>query len=277
MKLSFPTLPNLRIVQGWGNPNPKMYANGRHMGVDIAGPVGSAIYAACDGIVELSRLVDAHGYGRHVIISHGNFKTLYAHLSKVNVSDGSIISGGEVIGTMGGDPTDADKIDGASTGPHLHFEVILPYLPKSDSIRTFAGYTVDPFPYLLNRFGDPVIEIGTVAEKAGVRVRISPGETNADIVIGAVKINERLEIVEKREVGGNTWVRLNSLRPEWSCAIYQKREFIRLDDVVAAGDDPVTPSEPKPQAENLSTEKEIRRDEVERLMAYLEARKSELK
>jgi hypothetical protein len=47
--------------------------------------------------------------------------------------------------------------------------------------------------------------------------------------------------------------------------------------VVAAGDDPVTPSEPKPQAENLSTEKEIRCDEVERLMAYLEARKSELK
>jgi hypothetical protein len=80
-----------------------------------------------------------------------------------------------------------------------------------------------------------VIKIGTVAEKAGVRVRISPGETNADIVIGAVKINEPLEIVEKREVGGNTWVRLNSLRPEWSCAIYQKREFIRLDDVVAHG------------------------------------------
>jgi hypothetical protein len=273
--LSFPTLPHLHIVQAWGNPNAKMYANGRHMGVDISGPVGSAIYAAVAGIVELSSLVDAHGYGRHVIIGHGTFKTLYAHLSKVNVTDGSILGAGSVIGAMGGDPKDADKVDGASTGPHLHFEVILPNQPKTDFIKTFAGYTVDPFPYLLQRFAAPAVKIGTVKEPQGVRVRISAGTGTKDTIIGAVGKNEKIEIAETKYVDGDLWCRIRSLRPEWVCAVYQKREYIKLEDVVVLNDAPTDEADdsvPPPP----STEKAIRLDELNRLAAYLEERKSEL-
>ncbi len=269
MNLSFPTLPHLQIVQAWGNPNAKMYANGRHMGVDIAGPMGSAIYAAAPGMVDEVNLEGAHGYGRHVIIQHNGFKTLYAHLHTVSVKHGYVVEAGAVIGAMGGDPTDSDPIDGASTGPHLHFEVILPGQPQTDFIQTFAGYTVAPFVYLLNHSDQSVTKIGRVIERDGVRVRISAGTAKTDTIIGAVSYNRSIEIVEIKGVGGNLWARIRSLRPEWVCAIYQKRELIQLKDVpVVIQDEPPTPQ--------IVDEKAIRLDEVNRLIVLLQARKSDL-
>lgn len=54
-------------------------------------------------------------YGNYVLINHGNLKTLYAHLEKVNVDEGQIVNQGDVIGIMGS--------SGSSTSPHLHFEI----------------------------------------------------------------------------------------------------------------------------------------------------------
>ncbi|MEA2088395.1 MAG: peptidoglycan DD-metalloendopeptidase family protein [Patescibacteria group bacterium] len=90
------------------------YYHWRHHAVDIACKSGTAIYAAEDGIVQSSGW--ATGYGKRIIISHGNgMTTLYAHFSKLYVRAGQAVNRGDVIGAMGS--------TGWSTGSHLHFEV----------------------------------------------------------------------------------------------------------------------------------------------------------
>jgi len=87
-------------------------------GVDLAGvPPGTPILASADGKVIVSRTGGYNGgYGTYVVISHANgTQTLYAHMSKNNVSTGQGVAQGQVIGTVGN--------TGKSTGPHLHFEV----------------------------------------------------------------------------------------------------------------------------------------------------------
>lgn len=87
-----------------------------HKGVDLAGENGESIFASADGIIEISKY--SKSYGNYLVISHsGGLKTLYAHCSKNLKSVGEKVSKGEVIGLVGS--------TGRSTGPHLHFEVIL--------------------------------------------------------------------------------------------------------------------------------------------------------
>jgi len=85
-----------------------------HYGIDIAGPRGTPIYAVADGIIDLATY--RRGLGNTVIIEHGyGYRTVYAHLSDFEVSEGQEIEEGELIGSMGS--------TGFSTGPHLHYEV----------------------------------------------------------------------------------------------------------------------------------------------------------
>lgn len=85
-----------------------------HTGVDIAGANHSEIHAADSGSVIYSGWYG--GYGKVVIVSHGKgMATLYAHMSKANVSAGQSVHKGDVVGYEG--------TTGFSTGPHLHFEV----------------------------------------------------------------------------------------------------------------------------------------------------------
>lgn len=88
-----------------------------HNGVDIAAPVGTPVWAAADGKVIVARSGGWNGgYGSYVVISHSNgTQTLYAHLSRVDVTVGQSVTKGKTIGAMGN--------TGKSTGPHLHFEV----------------------------------------------------------------------------------------------------------------------------------------------------------
>ncbi|HLD86400.1 MAG TPA: M23 family metallopeptidase [Patescibacteria group bacterium] len=93
------------------------YYTWRHGGVDIAGPSGTAIYAAEEGIVEVAGW-NRGGYGYYIIIDHGGgLKTLYAHNSKLQVAAGDRVERGQRIANVGS--------TGRSTGPHLHFEVRL--------------------------------------------------------------------------------------------------------------------------------------------------------
>jgi LysM repeat protein len=88
----------------------------RHTGVDIGGPLGTAVYAARDGVVTRSSCGWNGGYGCYIVIDHGGgVQTAYGHHAQLFVNVGDPVSQGQTIGAMGS--------TGRSTGPHLHFEV----------------------------------------------------------------------------------------------------------------------------------------------------------
>jgi murein DD-endopeptidase MepM/ murein hydrolase activator NlpD len=105
-----------------------------HTGVDISAPLGTRVHATADGIVVFADRFG--GYGRLVIIDHGNgYETYYAHLSRVDVIDGQEIRQGALVGAVGA--------TGRVTAPHLHYEVRVHKAP------------VNPYRYLAGR---PVIQ-----------------------------------------------------------------------------------------------------------------------
>lgn len=89
----------------------------QHRGADIAAPIGTPVVAAGDGVVSYAGTMG--GFGNVIMITHstndGIFTTVYAHLSKISVSTGQVVDKGSYIGAIGN--------TGASTGPHLHFEM----------------------------------------------------------------------------------------------------------------------------------------------------------
>ncbi|MEG4630189.1 peptidoglycan DD-metalloendopeptidase family protein [Microcoleus sp. AR_TQ3_B6] len=86
-----------------------------HKGIDIAGPIGTPIVAASDGVVTYAQWNDG-GYGYLVEITHPDgTETVYAHNSRILVQKGQKVAQGEQISEMGS--------TGFSTGPHLHFEI----------------------------------------------------------------------------------------------------------------------------------------------------------
>ena len=92
------------------------YYGWRHTGLDIAGPVGTPLYASKSGTVITSQCGWNGGYGCYIILDHGGgVQTLYGHSSKLYVSVGDKVVQGQTIAAMGS--------TGRSTGPHIHFEV----------------------------------------------------------------------------------------------------------------------------------------------------------
>lgn len=92
------------------------YYSWNHYAVDIGNKTGTPLYAADSGVIEVVGW--GTGYGNQVLIDHdGGKKTRYAHLSKFYVKKGDKVTKGQTIGEMGS--------TGWSTGPHLHFEVII--------------------------------------------------------------------------------------------------------------------------------------------------------
>ena len=88
-----------------------------HTGVDIGGAYGADIVAASSGTVIIAGY-NAGGYGNYLVVDHGGgVTTLYAHASMLCVSKGQQVSRGQVIAKVGS--------TGMSTGPHLHFEVLI--------------------------------------------------------------------------------------------------------------------------------------------------------
>ena len=110
-------LNGARLSSGFGNrKHPILGFTKMHKGVDFAAPVGTPIFAAGDGIIEYSGWNGA--YGKYIRIKHnGTFKTAYAHLSKIYKKKGTRIKQGDVIGALGS--------TGRSTGPHLHYEILI--------------------------------------------------------------------------------------------------------------------------------------------------------
>ncbi|OYT16781.1 MAG: peptidase M23 [Bacteroidetes bacterium 4572_77] len=105
-----------------------------HKGVDLSAKTGTLVYATASGKVIIA--CNAHdGYGNKIVIDHGNgYKTVYAHLNKINVKVGQEVQLASIIGQVGN--------TGRSVAPHLHYEVRVNNQP------------VDPVDYFYRDFSD---------------------------------------------------------------------------------------------------------------------------
>lgn len=97
-----------------------------HKGLDITVPVGSSVFAFDDGIV--SEISVSKTLGNYVVISHGDYETLYAHLNQAICRKGDAVNAGDAIGFSGA--------TGRTLSPHLHFEIRV------------NGEAIDPMDYM---------------------------------------------------------------------------------------------------------------------------------
>ena len=106
-----------RTASGYGyRMDPVYHVRKFHSGMDFTCPKGTPVYATGNGRVTYAKWMT--GYGNCIKIDHGyGYVTLYAHMSKIDVKVGQVVSRGETIGRSGS--------TGKSTGPHVHYEVIL--------------------------------------------------------------------------------------------------------------------------------------------------------
>ena len=129
------TVPNIAPVagpvgSGFGfREDPFTGRAALHTGLDFPNDIGTPILAAAGGVVLSAEWHPA--YGQTVEIDHGNgLVTRYAHTSKMNVHPGDIVKRGQPIAEVGN--------SGRSTGPHLHFEVLVDGVPQ-DPAKFLAG------------------------------------------------------------------------------------------------------------------------------------------
>ena len=127
--------PSVRPCRGWlTSPfgyrrDPFTGLRGFHEGIDISNRIGTSVVAPADGVI--SRVRREYGLGLTLVVNHGyGIVTRYGHLSRVQVKVGQRVKRGEVMAAMGN--------TGRSTGPHLHYEVLL------------NGVPVNPQRYILN-------------------------------------------------------------------------------------------------------------------------------
>jgi murein DD-endopeptidase MepM/ murein hydrolase activator NlpD len=120
------TMPSLwpvrgPITAGFGQRLDPFTGEGAfHRGVDIGSPFGTRVESAADGIIVQAG--PDSGYGNEILVDHGfGMTTKYGHLSKIFVVMGQEVKRGQVIGAVG--------MTGKTTGPHLHYEVIVNATP----------------------------------------------------------------------------------------------------------------------------------------------------
>lgn len=201
-ELYYPCEEKWRITQYFGE-RPNVYYNSRgHNGVDFGTLVGSPIYCAADGVVEVAR-EDTNGYGRHLRIRHSHGMTIYGHLSKMLVGVGDVVKAKQIIGLSGGNVD--DPYSGMSTGPHLHFEyrldITAPQVP--------GGYTynaIDPLPLLISHEDEePIFMAKCLAGALNVRTGI--GTSNS--IVRTIKFGEIVNVYEEKDnwfrISGSLW------------------------------------------------------------------------
>ncbi len=133
-----------RVISGFGYRIHPIYKTMRmHRGVDFSAPTGTPIYATGNGTVTRAER-NRHGYGIMVKIDHGyGYRTLYAHMSRLNVSTGQEVKRGEIIGYVGS--------TGVSTAPHLHYEVIRNGRHVNPVTYFYNDLTPEEFEYIIEK------------------------------------------------------------------------------------------------------------------------------
>lgn len=108
-----------RTASGWGyRIHPIYKVRKMHWGMDFTAPVGTPVFATGDGkVAELTGSKKSRtGLGLSIKVDHGyGYETVYGHLNGFNVKQGQTVKRGDIIGYVGN--------TGASTAPHLHYEV----------------------------------------------------------------------------------------------------------------------------------------------------------
>lgn len=141
-----------RIASGYGyRIDPILKIRKFHYGIDFTAPSGTDVYVTGRGTVSKVGFSRKRGYGNHIVVDHGfNYKTLYAHLSKIHVKKGDDLDRGDIIGEVGD--------TGKSTAPHLHYEVMK------------NGNKINPVNFFYNDLSpeeyDRVIEIANSANQS---------------------------------------------------------------------------------------------------------------
>lgn len=125
---------NLGSIFGW-RIDPITGRSALHTGLDFPALVGTPIYAAAGGVVVTQEFHPE--YGNMIEVDHGNnLITRYAHTSKVYVKKGDLIKRGQHVADVG--------TTGRSTGPHLHFEVLVQGVPQDPQKFLNAGSSLVP-------------------------------------------------------------------------------------------------------------------------------------
>ena len=131
-----------RIASGFGYRIDPVYKTVKfHAGLDFTAPQGTPIYATANGVVRIAGN-QGDGYGNHVVIAHGyGYETLYGHMFRVKVKNGTRVKRGEIIGWVGS--------TGKSTGPHCHYEVHKNGKPIDPAYFFYNDLTPEQFDRLL--------------------------------------------------------------------------------------------------------------------------------
>ncbi|MDO9201234.1 MAG: M23 family metallopeptidase [Hydrogenophaga sp.] len=133
-----------RVSSGYGMRfHPISGQRKAHLGVDYAAPTGTPVRTIGDGVVTFAGW--QRGYGNVIQIQHKDRQsTLYAHLSRIDVSRGQRVNQGDRVGAVGS--------TGASTGPHLHFEFRTNDVPQDPLEIARQSETIPVSPALRARF-----------------------------------------------------------------------------------------------------------------------------
>ncbi|WP_246201537.1 peptidoglycan DD-metalloendopeptidase family protein [Budvicia diplopodorum] len=160
--LRYPTAQPFKITSEF-NPhrvNPVTRRSSPHEGIDFSIPIGSAVVSTGAGEVVIAKF--SRSAGNYIVIKHAdNYQTQYMHLSKLLVKEGQNIKQGQQIALSGN--------SGRSTGPHLHYELLVNNKPVNplaagmsmaenfDSNVMLASQSASPFSQASGAFGKGAI------------------------------------------------------------------------------------------------------------------------
>lgn len=142
IQIARPFAERWAMTQGWGTW-PEFYARFTydgvplkgHNGLDFATPMGTPLLAVADGSVKRVGF-EPNGFGNFLLIQHKWGESLYAHLDRIEVAQGTQVQRGDAIGLSGK--------TGAGTGPHLHFGIRINPYRRTDG---WGGFS-DPTPFM---------------------------------------------------------------------------------------------------------------------------------